>query len=83
MNKFLKYDSKKCPRCGKDFVCKAGNITQCQCYTVNLSREENLFIKEMYDDCLCRDCLENLKYLFKERKTIEYFKNLNIKFNHR
>lgn len=82
LNNFNKYDSKKCPRCGKEFICKPGNITQCQCYSVNLSKNESLFIKELYDDCLCYDCLEKLKILFNERRTIEYFKGLNKKVNH-
>lgn len=73
---FNKYEIKSCPRCGAKFECKPGNITQCQCYNIILTNEENLFIKELYDDCLCIDCLRKLKELYNQRKTIQYFQKL-------
>ena len=64
------HEVKSCPRCGKAFECKAGDITQCQCYGIQLSPEERAFIEERYKDCLCADCLLQLKnryMLFKEK----------------
>ncbi len=69
-----KHEEKKCPRCQKKFECKQGNITQCQCYTVELSEEQRSYIEQRYNDCLCRDCLQylsaelnlfNEKYIFR------------------
>lgn len=76
MSDYHKYEIKTCERCGKQFVCKSGNITQCQCFNVTLSKEETLFIKEFYDDCICVECLIKMKELFKEKKTIQYFVKL-------
>lgn len=64
------HESKNCPRCGKQFECKAGNITQCQCYGISLSEEAKQLVAERYVDCLCRDCLLALKdqvKLFQEK----------------
>jgi len=64
------HEEKTCQRCSSVFECKAGSITECQCYVIQLSNEERMFIEECYDDCLCRNCLLELKnrYLvFKEK----------------
>lgn len=65
-----KHEVKKCPRCHNPFECKPGNITQCQCYGIELSIEQRAYIEQRYDDCLCRDCLlylSNELNLFKEK----------------
>ncbi|MEP7254329.1 MAG: cysteine-rich CWC family protein [Ferruginibacter sp.] len=65
-----KHDIKTCPRCNRQFECKAGSITQCQCSSINLSAEERIFAEAGYDDCLCINCLHILReeYLhFKEK----------------
>jgi hypothetical protein len=64
------YETKKCPRCNAAFECKPGTISQCQCFGVPLSAEEKAFIEQRYNDCLCRNCLIQLKNqveLFKEK----------------
>ncbi|HEX7844425.1 MAG TPA: cysteine-rich CWC family protein [Chitinophagaceae bacterium] len=64
------HETKKCPRCNSPFECKPGNITQCQCYGLKISDEEKAFIEQRYEDCLCRNCLLQLKNqveLFKEK----------------
>lgn len=64
------HETKACPRCGKGFECKPGNITQCQCYGIQFRDEEKAFIEQRYNDCLCRNCLGELKNqveLFKEK----------------
>jgi len=64
------HEEKYCPRCGKRFECKAGSITACQCYGIPLSDEERAFIENRYSDCLCRNCLLELKnrYIFFKEK---------------
>jgi hypothetical protein len=57
-------ETKYCPRCQQAFECKSGNITQCQCYGVELTAELSVFIKQQFDDCLCRDCLKQLQNEF-------------------
>jgi hypothetical protein len=64
------HEVKNCARCNNAFECKAGDITQCQCYSIQLSIEERAFVEERYKDCLCADCLLQLKdhyILFKEK----------------
>jgi hypothetical protein len=46
-----KHEEKKCPRCEKIFECKVGDILKCQCYGIELSVEEEAFIKSNYNDC--------------------------------
>jgi hypothetical protein len=62
------HEAKTCPRCGQAFECKPGNITQCQCFGLALTEKESGFIAERYNDCLCRDCLVQLK------NQVEFFK---------
>ncbi len=64
------HETKNCPRCRNPFECKPGNITQCQCYGVRFTAEEKAFIEQRYADCLCRECLLQLKNqveLFREK----------------
>ena len=76
MNSYTKHEIKSCPRCGSTFECKPGNIAQCQCYAVALTRDEATFIKEIYDDCLCAKCLIEMKKLFYEKRVLEYYTSL-------
>lgn len=72
----MKLELKECPRCHTSFECKAGDITNCQCYGIELSAKEEGYIRSKYDDCLCRNCLLQLKQplnLFKEEN--EIYKN--------
>lgn len=54
------HEVRNCPRCSQAFECKAGTITQCQCYAVALSLEQRVFIESRYEDCLCAACLRTL-----------------------
>ena len=36
---------KHCPRCNKAFVCNAGDIVNCQCYSVALNQAARNFFK--------------------------------------
>lgn len=66
------HELKNCPRCGKAFECRVGDITNCQCYGIQLSLEEECFITEHYPgQCLCSNCLHLLQsryHLFLENK---------------
>ena len=55
------HETKTCPRCNNNFECKAGDIAHCQCSNIKLNIEEKSFIEERYDDCLCINCLTELK----------------------
>ena len=69
-----KHEQKTCPRCQAPFECKVGDVMHCQCNGITFTNEEKAFIEERYTDCLCRNCLMELKQrytLFKEK----YFQN--------
>ena len=64
------HETKNCPRCKAVFECKPGNISQCQCYTIQLTVEQRAYIEQRYNDCLCKSCLEYLSIelnYFKEK----------------
>lgn len=58
------HESKNCPRCQVNFECKTGTITECQCSNVFLTESERNYVGELYDDCLCVDCLMELQTEF-------------------
>ncbi|MGH8629285.1 MAG: cysteine-rich CWC family protein [Burkholderiales bacterium] len=47
------HENKHCPRCGNGFECKAGSVLICQCSAVDLSAEEQAYVRCQFDDCLC------------------------------
>jgi len=55
------HEQKNCPRCNKDFECKAGDISRCQCSHISLTLEDKAFIEDRYAGCLCINCLYELK----------------------
>ena len=64
------HEQKSCPRCQAVFICKTGDITHCQCSHISLTTEETAFIEDRYNDCLCLNCLQDLRYkyiFFKEK----------------
>lgn len=64
------HEPKICPRCSKQFVCKVGDVPNCQCSSVSLTIEEHASIEDRYEDCLCIACLKELKnkYVFFKEK---------------
>ncbi|MEM6262472.1 MAG: cysteine-rich CWC family protein [Bacteroidota bacterium] len=56
-----KHEEKHCPRCGTLFECKVGSILLCQCTTVTLNEAEREYLREKFDDCLCANCMRELK----------------------
>jgi hypothetical protein len=64
------HENKTCPRCKKQFECKPGNISQCQCFGMKFTIEQKAYIEQRYSDCLCKECLATLQNdieLFKEK----------------
>lgn len=56
-----RHETKTCVRCRRDFECKSGSILLCQCQTVVLSPAQLAWIAVRYDDCLCCNCLKQLR----------------------
>ena len=56
-----KHEASCCPRCNNTFECKVGNITQCQCYGILLSLEERAYVDTLFTDCVCSQCLLQMK----------------------
>ena len=46
-----------CEACGQAFVCGA-SLTGCWCVSVKLDEATRAALREQYQDCLCRVCLE-------------------------
>lgn len=68
------HDEKACPKCKAVFACKAGGINQCRCFGLTLTEEQKAYIAGRYEDCLCRNCFNDLsielnlikeKYIFR------------------
>jgi hypothetical protein len=51
----------ECPRCKTPFECKFNDIQNCQCNSVLLDDKEREFISQYYNDCLCGNCIADLK----------------------
>ncbi|MGM0647304.1 MAG: cysteine-rich CWC family protein [Bacteroidota bacterium] len=47
---------KKCPRCGKLFICECSPRCWCTKYTISSSVRDSL--EAQFADCLCEDCLK-------------------------
>lgn len=64
------HEPKICARCSREFICRAGDIANCECSSVALTIDERSFIEDRYEDCLCIDCLKELKnkYIFFREK---------------
>ncbi|MBT1695636.1 cysteine-rich CWC family protein [Fulvivirgaceae bacterium PWU4] len=57
----IKHEEKFCPRCNASFECKVGSVGLCQCSAVKLSDAERSYTRERFSDCLCAECLKELK----------------------
>ncbi len=64
-----KHENKKCQRCNKIFECKLGNVLECQCTQIVLTDEAQNYVSQLFNDCLCIDCLHVLRYQFQINKT--------------
>lgn len=50
------HETKKCPNCGKEFICSASS--RCWCYAFDISPENLEIIEDKFSSCLCPDCLK-------------------------
>ena len=60
---------KICPRCQAEFECRKDSILECQCVQVTLNAEEQIYIADRYNDCLCKKCLEEIKKECQEKNS--------------
>jgi hypothetical protein len=61
----LKQEDKYCEKCGVTFHCRQDDITQCQCYNIDLNDGEWAYISAVYKDCICSSCIRELQSAFK------------------
>jgi hypothetical protein len=55
-----------CERCKKRIECKANSYTKCQCAEVRLTLNEVQYIAELFEGCLCANCLFELQLEYLE-----------------
>lgn len=60
----MNHEPSFCPRCGVAFECNPQNISACHCSTIKLHKWEQLYIAAKFKDCLCNNCLNDLKIEF-------------------
>ncbi|WP_345950924.1 MULTISPECIES: cysteine-rich CWC family protein [unclassified Mucilaginibacter] len=63
---FQKHEIIQCDRCRTAFECKANSYTRCQCSAVQLTINEVQYVAELYDGCLCANCLLELQKEYQE-----------------
>jgi hypothetical protein len=56
---YSKYDPKECGRCGDRHICTG--TPQCPCFEKEVPEEILEFIAARFDECLCNQCMEELK----------------------
>ena len=64
------HEQKICPRCNQPLECKVGDIVHCQCSSIYLTLEERSFIEDHYSDCLCINCLKELKNRYTHKNEV-------------
>ena len=57
----VKHEEKTCPRCKSPFECKVGSIALCQCSGVDITDDERQHLQKIYSDCLCANCIAELR----------------------
>ena len=62
-----KHDTIGCPRCGAAFECKVGSINLCQCVAVQLTEEQQYYVRSRFSSCLCASCLLEIRTEFKQK----------------
>lgn len=67
------HEKKQCPRCSVEFECKTGSILLCQCSKVEMTAEQLEYSNTQYDDCLCLECLKDLRT---EYNNLSFRKNI-------
>ncbi|HMV42459.1 MAG TPA: cysteine-rich CWC family protein [Leptospiraceae bacterium] len=62
---------KTCPACKTEFICNMESIEECQCGKVVLTALQREKIANLYQDCICKNCLVrfNLEEISPNSKT--------------
>jgi len=71
-----KHELKTCPNCHQPFECKSGDIINCQCETVNLEAQHRNYIEKQFNDCLCAQCLVDLRSKINSQQFTQKINNL-------
>lgn len=58
------YMKRECNRCQSAFNCREDRRDLCHCTHIYILPEIKNYIKENYDDCLCHNCLKEVKNNF-------------------
>ncbi|MFD2935849.1 cysteine-rich CWC family protein [Spirosoma flavum] len=61
-----KHEHIACPRCQRSFECRVGSINLCQCQAVQLTENQQNYVGSLYQDCLCANCLLELRTEFNQ-----------------
>lgn len=70
------HEKKQCPRCSSEFECKTGSILLCQCSKIEMSPEQLEYTSTKYDECLCLDCLKELRSEYNHLSNHKNIKNI-------
>ena len=57
---------KTCPNCKQKFDCKADDIENCLCNSIQLNNDAVGLIKNQFEDCLCVECLKEIENKFRQ-----------------
>lgn len=57
---------KQCERCESTFQCTLNG--SCWCTTTHLNEKEKDYIMDLYDDCLCENCIKEIKAMLETPK---------------
>lgn len=71
-----KHEPKICPRCKAYFICKVGDVSNCQCSRVKLTIDEQNYLADQYGDCLCFSCMKAEQQAFTLKKFYNKLKRL-------
>lgn len=71
------HEEKYCPRCKVKFECKVGSILLCQCNTVSLTHEEIGHMQQLYNDCLCAQCMKEVRAEYHNNNLKKKIRKLN------
>ncbi len=72
----FKHEPKACPRCRIVFECKVGNVEQCHCSKIKLNEYTQKYIQKTFEDCLCADCLREVRTEFYKKSFYDRIRRL-------
>ena len=57
---------KICSKCNVEFECRADDIENCLCNSIQLNNDAVGLIKNQFEDCLCVECLKEIENKFRQ-----------------